>query len=171
MRERLVPNNALLNDVFLIEQWRSDSIFKFQNMNIQCYFTQKLRGFRLGNKKNCIQHSSKRKSISKYFILQIWATRLLFQTIFPWSAHGLFPFSRCLVISDFLLGTRGAKSFAGRIASHFGSVVATCSREPIGNQFCKSPPLKWLQRWRRDAFSRCNKAQWHRPHISWLLRT
>ena len=28
------------------------SIFKFQNMNIQCYFTQKLRGFRLGNKKN-----------------------------------------------------------------------------------------------------------------------
>ena len=28
------------------------SIFKFQNMNIQCYFTQKLRGFGLGNKKN-----------------------------------------------------------------------------------------------------------------------
>ena len=28
------------------------SIFKFQNMNIQCYFTQKLRDFRLGNKKN-----------------------------------------------------------------------------------------------------------------------
>ena len=27
-------------------------IFKFQNMNIQCYFTQKLRDFRLGNKKN-----------------------------------------------------------------------------------------------------------------------
>ena len=28
------------------------SIFKFQNMNIQCYFRQKLRGFGLGNKKN-----------------------------------------------------------------------------------------------------------------------
>ena len=28
------------------------SIFKFQKMNMQCYFTQKLRGFRLGNKKN-----------------------------------------------------------------------------------------------------------------------
>ena len=28
------------------------SMFKFQNMNIQCYFTQKLRGSRLGNKKN-----------------------------------------------------------------------------------------------------------------------
>ena len=25
----------------------------------------------------------------KYFILQIWATQLLFHTIFPWSAHGL----------------------------------------------------------------------------------
>ena len=48
-----------------------------------------------------------------------------------------------------MLKTRGAKSFVGRIASHFGSVVATCSREPIGNQFCKSPPLKLLQRWRR----------------------
>ena len=28
-------------------------------------------------------------------------------------------------------------------------MVATCSREPIGNQFCKSPPLKLLQTWRR----------------------
>ena len=60
----------------------------------------------------------------------------------------LFPFSHYLV-NNFLLKTRGAKDFAGRIASHFGSVVATGSPEPIGNQFCKSPPLKWLQRWRR----------------------
>ena len=51
LRERLVPNIVLLNDVFLIEQWRL-ILSKFQNMNIQCYFTQKLQGFRLGNKKN-----------------------------------------------------------------------------------------------------------------------
>ena len=44
---------------------------------------------------------------------------------------------------------RGAKDFVGRAASHFGAVVTTCSREPIGNQFCKSPPCFWLQRWRR----------------------
>ena len=50
---------------------------------------------------------------------------------------------------NFLLKTRGAKSFAGRTASHFRSVVATCSREPIGNQFCKSPPSFLLQAWRR----------------------
>ena len=53
LRERLVPNIAFLSDVFLIEQLMAAySIFKFQNMNIQGYFTQKLRGFRLGNKKN-----------------------------------------------------------------------------------------------------------------------
>ena len=28
-------------------------------------------------------------SISKYFILPIWATQLLFQTILPWLAHDL----------------------------------------------------------------------------------
>ena len=89
------------------------SIFKFQNVNMQCYFTQKLRGFRLGNKKNSIQHSSKRKSISKYFILQIWATQLLFQTIFLWSAHGLV-YKSLLEIKNYL----------------------NCSLLPINNFFC-----------------------------------
>ena len=41
----------------------------------------------------------------------------------------LFPFSRYLV-NNFLLKTRGAKDFAGRIASHLGSVVVPVA----GNQ-------------------------------------
>ena len=51
--------------------------------------------------------------------------------------------------NNILSQIRGAKDFVGRAASHFGAVVTTCSREPIGNQFCKSPPCFLLQRWRR----------------------
>ena len=53
-------------------------------------------------------------------------------------------------------GGGGAKDFAGRIASYFGSVVATSSREPIlqiGTIFSAS---KMAAR----AFSRYCKAHW-----------
>ena len=56
------------------------------------------------------------------------------------------------------------------VASHFGSVVANCSREPIGNSdrepVIGNPILqiaalkKMASKMAARAFSRCNKAQW-----------
>ena len=60
---------------------------------------------------------------------------------------------------NFLLKTRGAKSFAGRIASHFASVVATCSREPI----LQIAAIFFASNMAARALSRCNRTQWVKP--------
>ena len=62
-----------------------------------------------------------------------------------WKTKPLMPCPGCFSFSaaDFFL-RYWICTYTGRYKPRL-----CCSREPIGNQFCKSPPLKLLQTWRR----------------------